>query len=340
MSRFTRVGLGLVVAVVVFSGLAIHVAAQNKNPIGATAQIAIIRLDDGQKKKDGFSEDYLASQSALLKSRLVADMALRSGKLDHVPSLKDKDGVATIARALKVDRSKNADNPILKVSVTDLPGQDAVAVLEAIIAAYQHHVQMVYQDLNENVVKQITERSNELEKEIQKSDEALETFFKETPVIRNAGGINVIQREAVRLAEILAELRIKQRDISSTLDAVSEASKRQDTAEAVKIKAREWGKNIGLAPTESTVEAYLASMRLDATLIEKRVNDLGEHHAKLIHEVRALLQWENKELTLRERRDRVKGLYANVQQLIRDNDLRKGNQSLIVRVIEKPHVVD
>ena len=162
------------------SGFFIH-AAQAKKPT-ATAEVIVILVGESQPNPNGVVNDYIATQTAVLKSRAVAQAALRHGKLDQLASLKDKDAVATVMAAIKVERSKNPDNPILSLSVVDLPSQDAVVVLEAILAVYRDYVADVYKTQNEIVAKDIKQVMSDMEKKFTDAEANYDDFIKNCPV--------------------------------------------------------------------------------------------------------------------------------------------------------------
>ncbi len=337
MSRFTRIGLVSLFAIAV-GGIFIH-AAQDKKPT-AEAEIVVINRESAKKTGAGFEGDYLTTQTQLLSSRIIAQQAVKQGQLDRLESLKGKDAEAEVVKAIKVERSTNpVNNPTLKVSIIGLPKQDAVVVLEAVLTAYQQHIKEVFEDLSENLVKTIRQTSKELDEKIRTADEDIKKFYENSPYMISKSGSPVAKQTLALTTEQLAKVEVEHGDVAVRLQTLSEAAKHPDMSDAVKTKAREWGKSVGLEPAGSTVEAYLGSMRLDLLILAKRREQLQDSSSKLTGEMRAVIANETKQFQLQDARARAVSQHADIQRLIQNADL-KSARGFHVAVITKPHVVE
>ncbi len=337
MSRFTRIGLVSLVTIAV-GGFFIH-AAQDKKPT-AEAEIIVIKLDEGTKKTDTFNEDYISTQSQLLASQLVAQVAVKLGNLDKLASLKGTNSVDEVRSAIKVEHSKNLNNPILKVGIVGLPSQDALVVLDAVINAYQQHVKEAYANSGLEAVKDIVKQLSDLQKKIEADDQAINDFYRNSPhlITRRTGGMTPLQTSSSKLAQMLLSLSLDHAQMTATLNTLTEASKQPGTAEAVKNWVKEKGGKTEKGPKDATVDEYLSVMRLEVVALENRRESLQREHTSMLADIRDLTKSEAQIKNLMEKRARLITDHSNLNRLLKAVELQ--NTVILVRVITKPHFVE
>jgi hypothetical protein len=84
-------------------------------------------------------EAYKRTQMALIKSRLVLDHALRRPEVYRLDVVKQQtDPVGWLAKNLRVDL--DASPEILRISMSGIPPQDAVVLVNAVVHAFQEEV--------------------------------------------------------------------------------------------------------------------------------------------------------------------------------------------------------
>ncbi len=335
MSLKSRFGIAVLLVAAVVGGFAIQSNAQDKKR-GAVAEIIVITSAEG---KDDSKLDIPATQAAVIRSRALVQQAIRQGNLDQLAIMEGKDAVEAVWSVLNVERSKDAENPILKLSVTNVPTKDALTILEAVVAAYRDHIKDVYK-LGDQVLGDVQKVMSDLEKKMRACDEEHAEYIKSFPAFfdKIAGGSSIRQKEFAlttdQLAKTNSDLRVQRLDLKTLTHAASQPDQR----EAVSIKAREWGQKARLDAKEATIEAYLAYLRLEVTMLEKRQELLEKDLGRMAEDMKVLSEHDKKSDQLAQNASRARLMYADVARLLQSAKL--GQANLIVRVITKPHVVE
>ena len=112
----------------------------------ATAKILVSKRAAGPIKADGETETWgdRGEHIALIMSPLIVEKAISLHQLDKLPSMRrSKDPVDDVLESLKVQRSAGHDRSVLNVldiTVTNPRREDARAIANAIIDAYEHYL--------------------------------------------------------------------------------------------------------------------------------------------------------------------------------------------------------
>ncbi len=337
MSRFTRIGLVSIVGIAV-GGYCIH-AAQDKKPT-AEAQIVVICLDEGQQKTGGLAVDHVGTQAAIVKSRAIIQRAIQLGKLDQLASLKVGDVVLTISNSLAVERSKDHESPLLKLRVSGLPANDAMAILDAVILAYREMIKEAYQSLDRTVLKEIEKASEQLETNIREAEAKFTEFVKANPEvgIDSNKPISPAQSKLIRTFENIANAEVDIKQMESRIDSISTRSKRYG---ASKEKVLEYIK-FAEPKTDAVVQdvdEYIRMLKAQLAALESKMTEMKKSCQQTQSELRKQMSQETVADQLRDNIRRSKTLWEETVKVIRDHE-RKPTTGLVVRVLTKPHVVE
>ena len=233
--RKSLVILGLVIGLVLGSLF----YAQRQPIYQSVAQVHVINKMPGiasstnRGVQSTFQDDYMGTQKQLLGSQVIAEAASKTDKITRrlneegfhcFPDAKKPDDlVIGIMGNLVVSRDMRegavGGNNILNLQYRGTDREECKIILEALIEAYDKHIGEVYSDLSEKVVKQITDRSKELETDIKSVDDKLTEFYKKTPVIRTPGGMSLAQSQATKIGEGLAAIQLDLKIKTFTLES-------------------------------------------------------------------------------------------------------------------------
>ncbi|MGH7128513.1 MAG: hypothetical protein ACREIV_08075, partial [Planctomycetaceae bacterium] len=156
-------GLALGVAAYLLCGPE-HVA---RSRVLVSRNIAVSLSEDGTAAGD-FGER--GEHIALIMSPMIVGRAVEDGGLDRLPSLAGEEHpVEAIVEDLKVKRSAGQDQSFLNVLDVEYAGRseaDAGAVVAAVIDAYRRYLDETRRQHSEEIVRQITDASARLEREL------------------------------------------------------------------------------------------------------------------------------------------------------------------------------
>jgi capsular exopolysaccharide synthesis family protein len=229
--RKSLVILGIVISLVLGSLF----YAQRQPLYQSVAQILVVKksadvsagTSGGDRSRISFQEDYMSSQTVILKSQVIAERTVLSEKIKkkfeeqgHFRSFPDAtkpdELVPDIIKNLTVTReNKEAaqntqGNNVILLTFRATDREEAKIILENLIAAYQSYIDETYKDINENVIKEILKLRDEGKKQIEDIDKKIDEFKKNAPIItaKIAGGTSEVQKFAAEQAENLSRMKL------------------------------------------------------------------------------------------------------------------------------------
>ncbi len=219
-----------------------HAAFTKLGPeYNAVAQILVTRQAQ-VPTRESFSQSILSEgrgeHVAIIKSPMIVGKAIESGHLDQLPTLqKSDDPIEDILDGLEVKRTAGQDSSTLNVfeiKYRNKQRDDAKAVVNAIIAAYQDYILETKQEATSELSQQITKMDGELAKQIEQKQKDLLEFRKDAPLWwrsapgeqRQPGDVTNVHQERVvdierdRRLNLLrrAEINGKIRALESAID--------------------------------------------------------------------------------------------------------------------------
>jgi capsular exopolysaccharide synthesis family protein len=200
------------------------------------------------------TEDYLATHILLITSPRIAKQAVANQNLSTLGIFQKSDPLASVidapsryflgekpkgskedAVANRIVQSLRASSDVAKpgtppshevltVSIQGSVDQDCDKVLEAVIASYQDFLKETYQDVNAETLALITRARDVLQQEIETKEAAYRDFRRDTPLVgKGKDGITVQQDRLFHLDSRRSALRVRQAEISASLQAIEKA---------------------------------------------------------------------------------------------------------------------
>ena len=308
-----------VIVVGLISGLVLgHAAFVTLGPeYDAVAQILVTRKAQ-VPVRESLSQALLTEgrgeHVAVIDSPLIVGKAMELGNLDELPTLsRSDDPIEDILEGLSVKRTAGQDSSTLNVfeiKYHNKQTEDAKAVVNAIISAYQHYLQEMKEESTSELTHQITKMDGELAKRIEKKQGELLDFRKDAPLWwrsapgeqRQPGDVTNVHQERVvdierdRRLNLLrkAEINGKIRALQNAIDQSSSPEELEGvvrlliaTSQAASGAQAATG---GAIPLLGPNPVELASNQLLPLLIEeqKLLRDYSDDHPEVINVRRSI----------------------------------------------------
>lgn len=216
--------------------------AQRQPIYQSGAQILVVKKSvntmpgQGNQTQMTYQEDYMSSQTVLLKSFVIAQRAaygekvknrLESEGFKSFPEAKKPDELIpeimknlTVTRENREANQNTQGNNVLLLTFRATDREEAMIILESIIKGYQEFIDKEYADLSEKVVREINRMRTELNKANEDAEKALADFYKTSPIhtTKIAGGTSEVQKKAVDLSDRVtkADIELKSKEYDLT----------------------------------------------------------------------------------------------------------------------------
>ncbi len=186
-----------------------------------------------------YFEDYLAEHMVLIKSPLIIDRAVKSGKLR---SLKSFAGLANptnaIIGSLSITRDSTTNplesNHILKLSVSGADPEDCRAVLNAVLESYKQFLEETYRNVGEETVRLITEARNVLQKDLARKAKEYQEFRENAPLLSHGkNGVTMHQETLTSLQSARSDLLLRKAKAQGNLNAIEGALRKGQSPETL-----------------------------------------------------------------------------------------------------------
>lgn len=174
-------------------------------------------------------EDYLGTHLVLLKSPLIADMAVKKRELNKLPSLANvSDPVGVITGSLGVNREKDVSsggpNNIINMSYRCTVPEDCGKILEAIIESYKDFLDEKYRGFSEETLNLITRGRDALQTDLREKNKSYKEFRENSPLIwKGKEGLTVQQARVSEIEARRSILLIKQAELGDRLKLFEKA---------------------------------------------------------------------------------------------------------------------
>jgi polysaccharide biosynthesis transport protein len=174
-------------------------------------------------------DDFVGTHQGILKSPLMVDRAIRGGKLDTHPALREdgRELPETILRNLSVSRQRDSmglGTSILALSYRAADPADASAVLKAVLDAYRKKLDEFYAHTTDDVRDMFERARDVLSRELLDKESAYRDFRKKSPLLwKGKDGVNPHQERLANLETKRATLLLQQAETQGKLTALENA---------------------------------------------------------------------------------------------------------------------
>jgi capsular exopolysaccharide synthesis family protein len=286
--RKSLLALGLAVGLVLGS---LHYARQT--PIyQSSAQVLVVkkRPDALPSSMTGalYSEDYLSTHVALIRSPLVIERAVAKWELGSLRSLAGMgDPTPSIINGLGVVReTSSVSSSILNLTYRGTAADECGNVLNAVIDSYQEFLQETYQSANEDTLKLITEKAEQIQRELREKGLAYQEFRRTAPVLWNGkDGQSYHQDRLSAIESRRSSLQIRRAELQPRLASLKKGMETGLDREKLLAMVANWAKTdpesrapelLSANPTESLDAKLFPLLLEEKSLLQEYGKDYPE----------------------------------------------------------------
>lgn len=271
----------------------------------ATAQILVSRKDsvpirEEQRMLSNFGER--SEHIALILSPMIINKAIEIGKLDELPAFHGaKDLAGDIIEDLRVKRSSGQDRSYMNVLTITYPSQrkeDARAVVNAVIAAYEAYLEQTRREKSNEVLTLTQQALAEVEVKLHDKEQEYHAFRDSAPLqwkapvgTSAADGqktTNVHQERVIAAEEQRRLNLLRKATLESRLIAVEEGVKNKEPRETLEVLIRRFLAQDGPLGSEfqqqQQQDIALFESRLLPMILEEQqlLRDYGDDHPDVL----------------------------------------------------------
>ncbi|MCA9263252.1 MAG: polysaccharide biosynthesis tyrosine autokinase [Planctomycetales bacterium] len=207
----------------------------------SSAQLLIMRKDpklaaqgvNSSAERDAeVSEDILATQMQIVRSKRIVGAALSNSGLEQLPSIVNRLGEDQTPTELVIDNlhvtrggdGQASDAHVLNIEFSHTSPEDCQKVLAAILTEYKGYLDEKFQDVNEQAASLIEEAGTNLSDGISNLEQEFQAFREKNPFMFDGEETTSIHRQ--RYEEIqsdITSLDLSINELQSRLNVVEEA---------------------------------------------------------------------------------------------------------------------
>lgn len=249
----------------------------------ATAQILVSKKESVAVPEERRSLSDWGERSehiALIMSPLILNRAVAIGKLDKLPIFADSDDIAQdIIDDLRVKRSSGQDRSYTNVLTITYPSQtkeDARAVIEAVVAAYEEYLQRTRNEKSEEVLTATEKALHDVEAKLELKEQEYHTFRETAPLqwkapvgSQAADGQTTtnVHQERVLAAEEQRRLNLlRQAQLQSRMKAINAAMATGEHREGLEVLVRRFISQDGSAGND-----FQQQQQQDIAIFDNRI---------------------------------------------------------------------
>jgi capsular exopolysaccharide synthesis family protein len=213
-----------------------------------------IRLNEGV-------EDYIPTHSEILRSRLVIGRAIESVGLEQCPTLAGaEDPVDEVTERLLTINRPDRLAQIVEIGYQAASREEAVRMVEAIVASYERFLEDTFQQSNNKVVSLLGRARDELSRELRESEQKYFDFRRATPDLTAQGpeGRSRVQVRLDHWAQAVDEAESKILQLKSQVEMG-----RQMAGNGAGLRGVIYGMGI-LGPEAAGLMSHPAAMGVDS----------------------------------------------------------------------------
>jgi succinoglycan biosynthesis transport protein ExoP len=218
--------------------------AQRQPVYRSASQILVVKksptesidFSRGGDNRMAYMDDYMATQSVLLKSPRIIDRAVKLPKMQDLKSFPTETGLElvyairdamTVARDTK-ESSTGAPTNILTVMFNGPVADECPRIIEGVIESYQGFLNDTYKSVSDKTLDLIIQAQQTLAEKVEKQQQAYQDFRLKNPFVMFQGTSGSRSVYADRLGKIEAkrtELNIKVGEMRDQLARIEKAFK-------------------------------------------------------------------------------------------------------------------
>jgi len=265
--------------------------AQRQPVYQSQAQILVVKKGDdslklpyGQQGQYMLMEDYMATQSVLLKSPVVIQKAVDMPVMKTLVSFRnDNDGevmnavrdALTIARDSR-ETAGGAPTNVLTASLRGPIADECPKVLEAVVNSYQNFLNETYQNVSEKAAQFIMKAQETLKNEMQRAQQEYVDLCLKQPTLllwSSQGGGNMYSDRLAKIEKRRSELAIDFSELQSNYRQVKEIYERDGKGVALQVI-----QGIGIKLPWMDATTALDQKYMDLLVKRKTLSSLGPNH--------------------------------------------------------------
>lgn len=244
----------------------------------------------GGDRSVSYVEDYIATQSALIKSPVIAADAVARGKLGLLKTFAGRGDDVTDFLVAHLSVSRNTKdspgnaNSILSLSFRGGVPEDCPKVVLAIIESYTGFLEKQYQSGSDETLKLIGQARDILEKQLSKREGEYERFrLQEAPLLLGPGAsaTNLTMVASVKAKKSALDLR--RAEVRAQLTAIENALQQGTGREALVTMVRQLAGKAGIEDA-APFASHSATQELLPLLLreQKALQDYGPDHPEVM----------------------------------------------------------
>ncbi|HEY1375303.1 MAG TPA: polysaccharide biosynthesis tyrosine autokinase [Gemmataceae bacterium] len=251
----------------------------------------------GSDSRMAYMEDYMATQSVLIRSPEIIGRAIRTPKLQDLKSFPAEtvngngpELINAIQQALQVARdtkesTTGAPTNILTLSLRGPVAEECPKIVDAVIDSYQSFLNETYKNVSESTVDQINSAKELLQGKVEQQQQQLADLRAKSPYVvlsslgDKAGSKNIFAERLGKIETRRAELQIKMQEMTDQLAQIEQKYKEGGSAAARHA--------INALGVKLTMYNNQEVSKLDEQLLQLRVqkqrllNTLGPNHPQV-----------------------------------------------------------
>lgn len=268
--------------------------AQRQPVYQATAQILVVKKTGSESdfvgsrgdNRNMYMEDYMSTQSVLIKSPKIIDRAVKLPKMQDLKSFPTESGlelVYAIRDGLIVSRdtresATGAPTNILTVAMRCPVADECPRIIEGVIESYQGFLNDTYKNVSEKTLDLINQAREQLQDKVEKHQQAYQEWKLKNPFVFGvAGNKNIYGERLAKFENRRIELQIKMQEMTDQYHQIEKALKEAGPqAAAAAILA------IGVKPMLYEGDAEMQKQVLTLQLQkDQALTTLGPNHPRI-----------------------------------------------------------
>jgi len=189
----------------------------------------------GNSQNAGYMEDYMSTQSIIIRSPEILMRALKKPMLQDMNSYKEdqiEDRIFAIREQLAIVRDNKdtvagASSNVLTLSFKGPNSDDCKKVLEAIIISYSEFLNETYRNVSEKTLDLINSARTTLQVNLEQDEQKFADFRKANPILlfKTPTGSNMYSERLSRIEARRAEFRLEKAEAEERLGQIDKAYK-------------------------------------------------------------------------------------------------------------------
>lgn len=271
--------------------------AQRAPTYQSIAQVLIVKksaesgFNFGDNRGDSrvaYMEDYMSTQSMLVKSPKIIERALQLPKMGDLKSYPGESGpelIYTIHKNLTVvrdsrDNSTLAQNNILTLQFLGPNPEECRTIVESVIESYQNFLNDTYRSVSDRTLELIQQANDTLQKKVEVRQQEYTDFRQKNPfiMIKTKEGVNIYTERLAKFEAERAVLLITQKKLTDQIGRIEKAFEGGKNKEAAMQAILSMGVNPRLLGDTVELDKNVMQYKI---LRQKLLSTYGPNHPQI-----------------------------------------------------------